>query len=150
MYLSKVNKYIHSVLAVLGVLPFIGCLIMLLYPVSSPLFSGKIAETMSLYGLLIVSFIAGSHWGITLVGSQDKRVEIALSTNVVVVLLWLLYGRLSTPVMLCLEALMLAILLVQERLAWEMQVWPAGYATIRYWVTISVMVLLCLAANSLW
>ena len=67
MFLSNANKHIFSVLTILGVVPFIGCAALLLCNIYALPVIGNVAATINVYGLLIASFIAGSHWGKALV-----------------------------------------------------------------------------------
>jgi hypothetical protein len=150
MLLSNAKKHIHSVLTILGVVPFIGCALLLHCDITTWPYGGQVATTMNVYGLLIASFLAGSHWGMTLSPGNVAHPFVAFFSNVMVVILWLSYSILSTSAMFIVESVILGVLLMQERLTWGIQRMPAGYASIRLAITILVMVLLLLTANILW
>lgn len=150
MLLSSANRYVHSMLTIFGMVPFIGGTLLLYGNITTWPHGVQVAETMNVYGVLIVSFLAGSHWGMTLSPDGAKHLYAAICSNIVVVLLWLSYSVLSIPAMLVLESMALGILLVQERATWEIHSMPAGYASMRVVITILVMVLLLLMAYKLW
>lgn len=150
MLLSNAKKHIHSVLTILGVVPFIGGALLLHCNITTWPYVAQVAETMNVYGLLIASFIAGSHWGITLSHNKVAHWHIACFSNVIVLVLWLAYSVVSTPTMLLVNSVTLGILLLQERLTWNMSSMPAGYVSVRIVITILVMVLLLWMAKTLW
>ena len=77
-----------------GALPFVGCAILLMLGIREvPLF-GKIETITLAYGLTIVSFMAGVHWGQLLSGVKSK-INLLVSSNAVALAAW--FGFLLLP-----------------------------------------------------
>ncbi|MEL0231598.1 MAG: DUF3429 domain-containing protein [Hyphomicrobiales bacterium] len=48
-----------------------------------------ISNSIDIYSLLIISFISGSHWGLSL--NNDKKVNVLILSNVIVLGIWFAY-----------------------------------------------------------
>jgi hypothetical protein len=70
-----------------GTLPFVGCAVLLLTGVRNLLPFGDVTTIALAYGLAIVSFMAGVHWGQYLAGVRT-RVDLLISSNMVALVAW--------------------------------------------------------------
>ena len=85
-------------------------------------------ESVSAYGLAIVSFLAGAWWGIALL-RREKR--ILLLSNAIVLIAWAGFLTLDTQVNFALLAMLLLGSVVIERTHPLFSRQPAYYATLR-------------------
>ncbi len=88
------NPSLLRLLPYAGALPFLGGTLMMLMRVHSLPFIGPTQNAVISYGLLIISFMAGVHWGQYLSGVRGK-VNLLVSSNVVALLAW--FGFLLLP-----------------------------------------------------
>jgi Protein of unknown function (DUF3429) len=92
-----------------GVVPFaVGTLLVLMRVHSLP-FIGSTQYAVLSYGLLIISFMAGVHWGQYLSGVRGK-VNLLVSSNVVALLAWFGFLLLPTFWFLVLLVVLFAVL----------------------------------------
>ena len=91
----NVDSKIYKILALLGALPFIASAFMAMSHIDQPVSAGLVASS---YGLAISSFLCGVHWATYLYRGADIRLNLFLSSNVLVVAVWLayLFGSLAT------------------------------------------------------
>lgn len=90
-----------------GLLPFWGCVLVALLPLETGL---DLRLILVSYGAVIVSFIAGIHWGIYL--HQEAPVNLFLHSNIAAVLAWvavLLPWPFGTPLLVACFIYLLAI-----------------------------------------
>ncbi len=110
---STTFNEMYRLLAWLGALPFIGCALLNLLSVESVGLLSDWPASAASYGLAIVSFMAGVHWGQYLERHADCPINLLITSNVVTVAAWLAY--LFAPVRICLLVLaggFLALLLI--------------------------------------
>jgi Protein of unknown function (DUF3429) len=89
------NSSLLRLLPYAGALPFAGGALLVLMRVHSLPFIGSTQYAVLSYGLLIISFMAGVHWGQYLSGVR-ATVNLLVSSNVVALLAW--FGFLLLPV----------------------------------------------------
>jgi hypothetical protein len=95
-------------LPIAGVIPFVGGALVLLFGMTT-IFSLPVQTIVLSYALLIVSFMAGVHWGQYLSGVRT-RVDLLVSSNVVALAAW--FGFLLLPKLyFCLLLIVLFIVL---------------------------------------
>lgn len=100
-----------------GALPFILCAICFVFDMNTVPLLGNTSQVLSVYALVITSFIAGSHWGQHLNLSDKWSLYLPLFSNINAILLWI--GFLVLPFKLLLVAFIisfLALLLVDKKL----------------------------------
>lgn len=90
----NVSAPLIRILPYAGVLPFVGCASLLLFGVKSLPPFGQTNTVMFTYGLVIVSFMAGVHWGQYLSGVRT-RANLLASSNAVALAAW--FGFLLLP-----------------------------------------------------
>lgn len=129
-----------------GTLPFIFAALALGLGIETMPVLGNIKQVLSVYGLVIASFMAGSHWGQQLSLNQPWKNVLILTSNVQAIALWGAY------VMLSFSALMLWLLLSFLLLLWvDYQLMRAGivlkaYYQLRFRITAIVSIMLAVAA----
>ena len=83
-------KKIFPYLTYAGAIPFIFCAACLFADIHQIPKLGSIEKILSVYGLLIASFLAGAHWGQHLhINKAHWNSSLAIFSNIIAVLLWL-------------------------------------------------------------
>jgi hypothetical protein len=124
-----------------GALPFIGCAVLQLIGITEFPLAGDLKSVASSYGLTIVSFMAGIHWGQYLEGRR-ARVNLLITSNAVTLMAWFGFLLLSTLAFsLLLAALFSAVYLIDRQLHPQ-----SDYLTTRRNVTLLVAASLILGA----
>jgi hypothetical protein len=77
-----------------GALPFIACAILLIFGIKDLALLGKTNTVVFTYGLTIISFMAGVHWGQYMAGVRT-RLNLLVSSNMVTLAAW--FGFLLLP-----------------------------------------------------
>lgn len=111
------NDKLKVYLTYAGALPFGLCVVCFALHIDSvPLF-GDVTHILSVYALVIVSFMAGSHWGQHLhLQSQWKR-HLPIFSNAVALAMWLAFLVMSFKTLLIAFIIaFLALLLIDQKL----------------------------------
>lgn len=107
-------KNIFNLLTYSGTIPFVLCAVCLCANIQQLPLLGSVETLLSAYALLISSFLAGSLWGQHLhVQGYWKRVLPILS-NIIAVLIWLGYVRLSFDMQMAMFISAFVILLIVD------------------------------------
>lgn len=101
-------KKIYPTLMYAGTLPFIFCAFCLALHWKSIPFLGTTSHILSVYGLVIASFMAGSHWGKALNMNGPSKRDILIASNINAIFLWASF--LFFPFKLMLLALIISFL----------------------------------------
>ena len=104
----KTDKY----LTFLGIIPFLFLLILSFYHFET---IGYISELFYAYSAVIISFIAGTHWGICL-HSKDGNKRILLESNLITLIAWFSLFYLGLITELIMIGCFLYLLYVEHRL----------------------------------
>lgn len=93
-------KKLYSLLAYAGTLPFIFSTLSLAFNQQTLLGLGSVETILSVYALIIATFLAGSHWGqhLNLKGKWSNYLP--LFSNGCAILLWLCFLSISFPFLL--------------------------------------------------
>ena len=102
---------LYCYLAYAGALPFVFAVGCLLLGVQSLPWLGSVTHLLSFYGLVIASFMAGAHWGQHLAMPAVQGRSLALSSNLMAVMLWLSMVF-TLPIALLLLMLMVVFVLL--------------------------------------
>lgn len=134
------TRPLYTLLACAGALPFLAAALLPLVGINSVPFAGSLTAVAASYGLAIASFMAGTHWGLFLGAPKRSPVNLFLSSNAVVLLVWFAY--LSGHMLLVLSVQMIAFALL---LAVDLRLSRAGiiepdYFRVRAIVTVMVLV----------
>ncbi|MGD9341749.1 MAG: DUF3429 domain-containing protein [Chromatiales bacterium] len=138
----------YAVLAYAGTLPFIACAILpwIGMPVVAGI--GSCAYIAAAYGVAIVSFMAGIHWGTFLYQADSLPVNLLLTSNAITVAVWLAF--ILTPVAVSIAVIAAAFVLllaVDFRLA-RVGLLTPDYLRTRRNVTLIVLAMLMLTIGS--
>ena len=138
-----------TTLAGLGTLPFIGAALILATQQPSDAMFVLGARIATSYALLIVSFMAGVHWGQDLAGIPSAT-PLMLVSNLLALAVWFAYLFMSPPQMLLWSAALFAVLLwVDFGLARTGAIGQA-YLRLRAMISGVVVVALLVSAGALW
>lgn len=138
----------YAVLAYAGTLPFIACAILpwIGMPVVAGI--GSCAYIAAAYGVAIVSFMAGIHWGTFLYQADSLPVNLLLTSNAITVAVWLAFILTPVAVSIAVIAAALVLLLaVDFRLA-RVGLLTPDYLRTRRNVTFIVLAMLMLTIGS--
>ena len=82
------SRKLYPVLTYAGLLPFIGCALMPFVGVTELWNLGSFDYIAAAYGLAIVCFLCGAHWGTYLYKQAAARDNLFITSNVIVVACW--------------------------------------------------------------
>jgi hypothetical protein len=80
-----------TALALAGTIPFIACALLPLLGYDSLIRLGPLDEVAASYGLAIVCFLAGAHWGIFLSGRSADSLNLFIISNIIFLAAWFAY-----------------------------------------------------------
>jgi hypothetical protein len=124
-----------------GALPFIGCAVLQMIGIKEVPLLGNLKTVASSYGLTILSFMAGAHWGQYLEGKRAD-VNLLIASNALTLTAW--FGFLLLPPLAF--SVLLALLFAAAYLI-DQQLHPqSAYLTARRNVTLIVSASLILGA----
>jgi hypothetical protein len=132
-----------KILTYAGGLPFVIGAACLYYQVTSLPYLGNTEQALSVYILIIASFIAGSYWGLQVSSDHKESTNLALFSNIVALLLWVSFLRLSFHKLIFLYAFtFIAFLLIDSRLH-RLAIIKTGYYHLRCRITLVAVFSLC-------
>lgn len=142
------RHYIRWAIALtyLGAVPFI-------LAVAAPLFGMASYHTAYLvltYGAVIISFLAGIHWGLFLSHADTARINLLLSSNVIALLAWGSLLLLIPATQFLIQMLCLVAVLLIDRQLHQAQVIADWFLRLRTQVTALVMLCQTLLLFSLY
>lgn len=79
---------LYTSLALAGTLPFVACAILPLAGVETIPLLGSLNAVASSYGMAIVCFVAGAHWGTYLAGQAGRRFNLFVTSNAIFLAVW--------------------------------------------------------------
>ena len=82
------DSKIYSALALAGTIPFIGCAMLPMLGYDSLPRLGPLDQLVASYGLAIVCFLAGAHWGTYLSGRSADSLNLLVISNVIFLAVW--------------------------------------------------------------
>lgn len=138
----------YTALALAGTIPFIAGAVLPLLGQDSLPHIGPLDQLVATYGLAIVCFLAGAHWGTYLAGRDAHSPNLFVISNALFLAAWFAYT--SGPVKLAIGvqiAVLLALLFIDRRLRTS-EVISATYFRLRLLATlIAVVSLLAVIAQ---
>ena len=81
----------YTALALAGTIPFIAAALLPLLGHDSLPHLGPVDQLLASYGLAIVCFLAGAHWGTYLSGRSDDSLNLFVISNAVFLAVWFAY-----------------------------------------------------------
>lgn len=82
------SSKLYSILALTGTTPFVACALLPIFGIDTLPVLGALDFLASTYGLAIICFLAGAHWGIYLYGQSRTPFNLFVSSNVVLLAVW--------------------------------------------------------------
>ena len=142
------NSKLYTALALAGTIPFIAGALMPLLGHDSLPHLGSLDQVVASYGLAIVCFLAGAHWGVYLSGRSTGSLNLFVISNVLFLAVWFAYVGAGIKIAIGIQvAAFLALLFIDLRLK-NSDVISAAYFRVRTMATmIAVVSLLVVIAQ---
>ena len=134
-----------------GAMPFVLSAVFITIGIDAIPVLGEIGHVLSIYGLVIASFMAGAHWGNHLSLADDNRwaVKLPIFSNIIALALWLGFLTLSSAGFIwLLVAAFISMLMIDYGLH-QAHIINNEYFRVRKYVTIIVVVALIIAGIQL-
>ncbi len=134
-----------------GTIPFIVCTIFITLGIDAIPVLGEIGHVLSIYGLVIASFMAGAHWGnhLSLADDNTWAIKLPIFSNIIALALWLGFLTLSSAGFIwLLVAGFISMLMIDYGLH-QAHIINNEYFRVRKYVTIIVVVALIIAGIQL-
>ena len=134
-----------------GTLPFILCAILITIGVDAIRVLGRTEDVLTVYGLVIATFMAGAQWGnhLSLADDNSWAVRLPIFSNIIALALWLGFLILSTAGFMWLLIISFIALLIIDYGLYQAQIISAKYFTVRKYVTLIVVIALIMAVIQL-
>ena len=144
-------KKLSPYLTFAGAIPFVVCAIFITMGVDAIPVLGEITHVLSIYGLVIASFMAGAHWGnhLSLADDNAWAVKLPIFSNIIALVLWLGFLTLSPVGFIWLLVVGFASMLVIDYGLYHAQIISADYFKVRQYVTAMVVISLMIAVVQL-
>ena len=109
---------LYPILTYGGAIPFVTGAVCLAVDIRSVFFLGATVDVVGAYGLVIASFLSGTHWQLHLTQNAGWSLFLALSSNVMAIGLWTAFLVLAPEAFfLALSFIFLIFLAIDHRLA---------------------------------
>lgn len=133
---------LYTLLALAGALPFVAGALLLVLGVDSLPGLGLLDQLVASYGLAIVCFLAGAHWGTYLTGRSADSINLFVISNAIVLAAWFAYVGAAPRMAIGVQIVaFLTLLLIDSRLHGR-GIISAAYYRMRKLVTLLVIVCL--------
>ena len=139
-------KKIFSYLTYAGAMPFIFCAICLSADIQQLPLLGSIEKILSVYGLVISSFLAGAHWGQHL--QLNKGVwsrSLPILSNIIAVSLWFGFLVLSFKMLMIMFVAVFVVLLIIDHRLFQIGFITSHYFQTRFFVSAIVIISLIIS-----
>ena len=134
--MSKVSFYLMFA----GLVPFVGLTLFSAFGLTALPILGSPTQVLGLYSLLIAVFISGSHWGQHLALDDQWIVFLPITSNLITVMLWLVFLACSFTVVIFTYVIAFMILL-----GIDYKLFKTGHISDRYFhVRFVVTTIVCL------
>ncbi|MBC8050397.1 MAG: DUF3429 domain-containing protein, partial [Chitinophagales bacterium] len=107
-------RWLYAALTYIGTLPFIGCALLLVLDVSNIPYLGAPQKVMGAYGLVIVSFMAGAHWGQQIALKAANPINLHLTSISVALCAWISHLLLPDAAFMSVLIVLFAMLLATD------------------------------------
>lgn len=105
------DSKIYTALALAGTIPFMACALLPLLGYGAIGQLGPFDELAASYGLAIVCFLAGAHWGIFLSGRSADSLNLFIISNIIFLAAWFAYIGAGTKLAIGTQILVFVTLL---------------------------------------
>ncbi len=140
-------KKLYPYLTYAGSIPFIFCAFCLVLDRTTLPILGDVQHILSVYGLAIAAFMAGSHWGQHLTLKDGWSLSLPIVSNVITILLWLGFLLLSFQLLLGAFVIAFLILLALDHKLHQQSLISTDYFRTRCFVTLIVVTMLILSGS---
>ena len=142
------NTKVYTALALAGTIPFIaGALLPLLGYDSLP-YLGPLDQLVASYGLAIVCFLAGAHWGTYLSGRSTGSLNLFVISNAIFLAVWFAYVGASVNMAIGIQiAAFLTLLFIDLRLSISGVTSPTYFRVRKVATLIAIVSLLIVIAH---
>lgn len=138
---------VYPYLSYAGTIPFIFCAFCLILDIRQlPLF-GSVEKILSVYALVISSFLAGAHWGQHLQIQGTWSHTLPILSNITAVLLWSGFLILSFKAMIAMFIAAFVILLIIDKLLFQSDLITRQYFQTRCFVSAIVILTLIISGS---
>ncbi|MEM7619030.1 MAG: DUF3429 domain-containing protein [Pseudomonadota bacterium] len=137
------NKALYAFLTYAGALPFVICMFFISFGISQVFYLPRFDHIVSSYALVILSFLAGVHWGIYLYKEQDIPINLFVLSNVVTLFAWFAFLFTTLFWQLVIFSLSFALLLRVDYSLFRQSLITLDYFQTRCNVTSIVILSLC-------
>ena len=130
-----------------GAIPFVLGAIFVTIGIDALPILGKTIDILSIYGLVIASFMAGAHWGnhLSLADNHAWAVKLPIFSNIIALALWIGFLTLSTVSFIWLLVISFVSLLMIDYGLYDAHIIRSNYFIVRKYVTLIVVVSLITA-----
>lgn len=134
-----------------GAIPFVLGAVFITIGIDAIPVLGKTTDILSIYGLVIASFMAGAHWGnhLNLADHDTWTVTLPIFSNIIALVLWLWFLTLSTAGFIWLLVAIFISMFVIDYGLHQVHIINNDYFRVRKYVTIIVVVALIIAGVKL-
>ena len=139
-------KKIFPFLTYAGALPFIICTMYLYMDIYKIPILGPVKSVLSIYGLVITSFLAGAHWGQHLnVHKEQWQYFLSIVSNIIAVMLWFSFLVLSFKMLMGMFVVAFIVLLIIDYWLYLENVITRYYFQTRLFVSVIVIISLTIS-----
>ncbi len=133
-------------LTYMGAIPFIACALFLSFDITSLPLLGSVETILSVYSLVIATFLSGSYWGVILIYQVSLSRVLPILTNMIAIYLWVSFLILSFKVLtIVFISIFILLLLIDYRL-YQINLFPQQYFQMRCYISTIVIVALIVSA----
>ena len=105
----------YSALAMAGTIPFIAAALLPLLGYDALPLLGSLQQMAASYGLAIICFLAGAHWGMYLAGRCPDSLNLFIVSNVIFLLVWFAYVGAAVKTAIGVQIFAFLVLLLIDR-----------------------------------
>lgn len=130
------NSRLYTTLALAGTTPFVACALLPLLGIDTLPVLGALDVLASTYGLAIICFLAGVHWGTYLYGASATSFNLFISSNVVLLAVWFAFVIASLDWSIATQIVAFQVLLFIDYRLNQSAVISSDYFRIRFVATL--------------
>ncbi len=139
-------KRLYPYLTYAGALPFVLCALCMVLDIHIIPLLGPTDQVISVYALVITSFMAGTHWGQHLNVEDQWRLYLPTFSNINAVLLWISFLILTVKLLLAVFIISFLVLLLIDKKLLQAALISVDYFLTRCVVTGIVILTLVISA----
>ena len=136
------DRRLYTLLTLAGTLPFIACAVLPLLGIDSISPLGNLHAVAESYGLAIICFLSGAHWGTYLSGRLAGSLNLFAISNAIFLIVWFAFIGANLAWAIFIQAIAFLFLLVIDYRLREGSTISAHYFRIRVIATVIAVVAL--------